>query len=298
MRINKVIFKNLTLTFFFSIVCFNLFSQSLNKVDSCLLQLSKKKYVSSDEIIKHVNDFFLNDRDRYEIYFKWIATNLKYNEYVSIKEPDRIFKQKTASCQGYSALLKYFCDKSAIECVIIDGYSKGDTKDINNIPSPNHTWNAVKIEHKWYLSDVTFASLKGNKGKVIYEFDENYFLCSPPNFILEHFPKENKYQFLPKFVKKNTFLKWPFFYSKYFTNNFTINTKRLRGIVRRKVLLEFLNFQGDEKLFILTDGIDTFPIKVINKNGKIVLNINAIKTNEKKLTLYYNEQAIMGFKKL
>ena len=53
-------------------------------------------------------------------------------------------------CQGYAYALKYLCDRTNIECVVVSGtlYQTYDS------PGP-HAWNAIKLDDSWYGVDVT-----------------------------------------------------------------------------------------------------------------------------------------------
>jgi transglutaminase/protease-like cytokinesis protein 3 len=48
-----------------------------------------------------------------------------------------------------------------------------------------HAWNAVCIDRKWYLIDVTWG--------------ERFYLKSPAYFYSDHFPKQNRWTLFPEF---------------------------------------------------------------------------------------------------
>ena len=45
-----------------------------------------------------------------------------------------------------------------IECVIIDGYGKTAQNPIDTHSTPNHSWNAVKLNGDWFLCDATWSA--------------------------------------------------------------------------------------------------------------------------------------------
>lgn len=292
---------NKLLTKYIILVCFtysiHAFSQNYNKADTFCFQISKNKYNFPEDIVKEVEQKFSNPHDKYRVYFRWICENLKYNKNLNLLDANRVFKTKNAACGGYASLLKYFCDKSGIECITIDGYAKSEIRDIDNIKKPNHTWNAIKLNDKWYLSDATFASLNVIEGKNIYKFDETFFLSDPSYFILNHLPKDGKYQFLTKKIKRSTFLKWPMFYSDFYKSNLKIDTKSLNGVIKNELKLNFLNFESDEKKFFLTDLQQNFNPTMIHINNDLKLSYKLPETSQKEIDLYYNNKAIMGFRK-
>ncbi len=55
--------------------------------------------------------------------------------------------QGNVQCAGYAKAMKYLCDKSGINCMVITGNNeKGDT----------HAWNIVDVDGSWYNLDVTW----------------------------------------------------------------------------------------------------------------------------------------------
>lgn len=55
--------------------------------------------------------------------------------------------QGNVQCAGYAKAMKYLCDKSGINCMVITGNNKkGDT----------HAWNIVDVNGEWYNLDVTW----------------------------------------------------------------------------------------------------------------------------------------------
>jgi len=90
------------------------------------------------------------------------------------------------------------------------------------------SWTAILINGSWYLADVHWCSksvtgvdpgdwelvddngkaardVSKPKTKVIYQYDEFYFLTNPEQFIYSHFPKETKWQLLARPVSLEEF---------------------------------------------------------------------------------------------
>jgi len=117
--------------------------------------------------------------------FKWMDYNLKY-DYDGLRtgnltlNPNQILIKKVTICQGYADLFSAMCDAVGIKNEIIIGEAKVSP---NNFGS--HAWNAVCIDKKWYLIDVTWG--------------ERYFLKSPKYFFYDHFPTINRWTLLPEF---------------------------------------------------------------------------------------------------
>ena len=54
-------------------------------------------------------------------------------------------------CEAYARALKVLCDRSNIDCVLVDGTAGGG----------GHMWNYVKLNDEWYGVDVTWNDPKG-----------------------------------------------------------------------------------------------------------------------------------------
>lgn len=93
----------------------------------------------------------------------WIIDNISYdwdsyNDFYLKSKPmpdkcynvDIIVKTKLAVCGGYANFFKELCRLSNIKAEYIVGYVQSDTEII-------HAWNAVKVNGRWYLLDLTWA---------------------------------------------------------------------------------------------------------------------------------------------
>ncbi|MBX2893897.1 MAG: hypothetical protein KF763_00530 [Cyclobacteriaceae bacterium] len=81
-----------------------------------------------------------------------------------------------------------------IECVIVDGYGRTLGSKLKK-GFPNHNWNAVKLNEKWYLCDPTWASgkISAENKQFVARFNDFYFLTEPSVFGRNHFPLEPKW---------------------------------------------------------------------------------------------------------
>ena len=134
----------------------------------------------------------------------------------------KLIEDKRTICTGYAYLLKAMSDLANINCVIVDGYARTSTIDVSNLTMPNHNWNAVQLNGKWYLCDPTWASGTPNPDTFRFEFNYNdgFFLANPELFALNHYPLLSKWFLLeereqPTFKE---FLEAPVFYGKTYSN--------------------------------------------------------------------------------
>ena len=96
--------------------------------------------------------------------------------------------KKTAVCEGYAKAYKYLLNSAGIECEILQGTANNSSGN-----TESHAWNAVYLDNKWYLVDVTWDDpiiigggilTKGNRYK--------YFLKGSDTFKADH---REEYQF-------------------------------------------------------------------------------------------------------
>lgn len=145
-----------------------------------------------------------NDVEKVRSFYVWIAENISYDVQAFLKgvlkqySPEEVLQKRKAVCQGYSGLFKALCEEAGIPCELIPGYSKGygyvPKKSFTN---SDHAWNAVYLNNKWHLLDVTWGAGGINeKQKFVKEFNEAYFLTDPASFVFKHMPLDPIWQLL------------------------------------------------------------------------------------------------------
>jgi len=138
--------------------------------------------------------------DEHRLKFKNDSTAfLKWNYEFKKLAFKKLLKQKKTMCTGYAYLIKELCYLAQIECVIVDGYGRSVRSNIKELEMANHSWNAVKLNTKWYLCDATWSSGYMNAYSIfIQDYNEGYFLTTPSLFGKNHFPLEKKWCFYGK----------------------------------------------------------------------------------------------------
>lgn len=123
-----------------------------------------------------------SDLKRFLKVYEVIGKKLSYRRNSTFKEA---INQRTASCQGYSELLKLALNNMGIECNVISGtYKKRGNPEFDG-----HYWNQVRIEKVWYNCDLTWDSPKIKTGERIRYClkDDDFFKKDA-----EHVPLRNK----------------------------------------------------------------------------------------------------------
>lgn len=101
--------------------------------------------------------------------------NQKFSQQVFL----RLRQQRKTVCTGYAYLIQELSRHAGLRSVIIHGY--GRTGLTPQAREPNHSWNAVELNGRWYLCDATWGSgaVDPRTGIFIPMFDDHYFLCDP-----------------------------------------------------------------------------------------------------------------------
>ncbi|NQY00008.1 MAG: hypothetical protein HRT70_02540 [Flavobacteriaceae bacterium] len=122
----------------------------------------------------------------------------KWNRYILKKNLSKLLKKKKTICTGYAYLLKEMCAHINLQCKIIDGFGRTAGLNTQQLAQPNHSWNAVLLNNKWYVCDPTWASgiTNPNTHKLDVELQKGYFLTQPELFIKNHFPENLKWTLL------------------------------------------------------------------------------------------------------
>ncbi|MEW5676736.1 transglutaminase domain-containing protein [Flavobacterium enshiense] len=122
---------------------------------------------------------------------------IEWNRQFGKKALKELLKYKKTTCSGYAYLLKELCFFANIECKIINGYGRTIDENVESLDLANHSWNAVKLDNKWYLCDATWASgYSDSKSNFIKEYNNGYFLSDPNLFAKNHIPFEKKWLLL------------------------------------------------------------------------------------------------------
>ena len=122
----------------------------------------------------------------------------QWNNHFKKEVFNKLLHKKKTLCTGYAYLLKELSNLAGIESEIIYGY--GTTRiiksDFQNMP--NHSWNVVKLNGKWYLCDATWSSGFTDMSTFLFEFnfDNAFFLMEPTEFVKSHRPIEEKWTLL------------------------------------------------------------------------------------------------------
>lgn len=260
-----VLSKRLSICLAFVFVCFHLARGQRDKVDeviridNVIFTLGKTANLTLDSVVKFVNHTYTTQPDKVRAYYAFISQTISYDmqrlDELKVmaggaleghfrsgvsQNPEEVFKNKKAVCEGISKLMVYCCRKSGIPCEMVSGYSKLDGEVVTGIL---HAWNAVKIDSSWQLIDITWSNGYVNHNNVfVRKLSDRYYLTSPAKFIEEHLPMDAMWQLSAKPVTKNYFFNRDSSAGKYYAENFNYNDSISKFLSRPKSEREFYEF--------------------------------------------------------
>jgi hypothetical protein len=190
----------------------------------------------------------------------WICDNIAYdtNIYFSGKFTPQdyisVLKKQLAVCSGYTNLFNQMCKLAGIESIGINGYSKGFgyTGKIGNYI--DHSWNAININNKWHLIDVTWDAGYVDHKIFIKEYSTEWLFLDSRPFLYSHLPEEDAYQYYAPVLTADDFIREPYIAGIFFQYGFSINGNKP----------EYNN---------VIDGTFTFDIGLSNANAIILTTL-------------------------
>ncbi len=206
---------------------------------------------------------------------------MKWNEEYKKKVFTKLLKHNKTMCTGYAYLIKELSFLADIECKIIDGYGRTFNSNIDTLETPNHSWNAVKLNNQWYLCDATWSSGYMNENAVfVKDYNDGYFLTEPILFAENHYPLQKKW-LLNKVTTNTTFLNSPLIYGEAFKY-------KISSLKPSKMNLEVLN---NKEVSFQFKALKNTPV------NKVAL-ITFLGDKEKKFHIYNikKENGIITFK--
>ncbi len=185
----------------------NLRTFDYSKADSIAIHFPKDKFKTYKDFVKTLTVQLNTDQEKFRAIYRWIAENISYSYSNMSIGADKAVTKKKAVCAGYSNLLMEMCNSVGLGCNMISGWAKNDQSCLGD-KEPNHAWNEVKLNGKWYLTDVTWGSGVYDKKKRKYykQFDTAYFLPTPEFFAMQHYPMDQTKTMLANKVNKSKFL--------------------------------------------------------------------------------------------
>ena len=222
---------------------------------------------------------------------------VKWNKEYKKKVFKKLLKYKKTMCTGYAYLIKELAFLADIECKIIDGYGRTFDANVEMLETANHSWNAVKLNNKWYLCDATWSSGYIDENYTfVNNYNDGYFLTDPILFAKNHYPLQKKW-LLNSVTTNITFIESPLIYGetfKYKIINLTPLKMNIEVQKNKEVLFKFkaLKNISVKKVSLVYFLIDKeFHFKIYNiKNEKGIIKFK----NKFRKEGFYNAHLKIG----
>ena len=235
---------------------------SFQKADSIALAYKYEKLYNIPELSLKLTSQLPTDVEKFRAIYKWVCENIAndYSQYFkntrkryhykedSIKLKDwndqyrkiafkKLLNENKATCTGYAYLVKELSKHADLQCEIVNGYARTSNTDVDKIIAPNHSWNAIKLNGKWYLCDPTWASgiQDPERLRFVFKYNDGLFLTSPEIFAINHHPVDEKWLLLKDNPSFETFIEAPILYGEAYTYLNGHNTpKQMHNQVQKK----------------------------------------------------------------
>ncbi|MEQ3664092.1 MULTISPECIES: transglutaminase domain-containing protein [unclassified Olleya] len=204
---------------------------------------------------------------------------VNWNNSYKNKAIKKLLKQNKTMCTGYAYLIKELCFLANIECKIINGYGRSTTTNVDTLQLVNHSWNAVKLNDKWYLCDATWSSGYFINDVFIKDYNLGYFLTEPILFAKNHYPINKKW-LLDSTLIASDYQAYPMVYGKTFTHQIIpIYPSNLNTTIKRN---DVINFS-----FKMPDVINIKDVTLIEYSGfnEITRDLEYTKQDNGQITL-------------
>ncbi|WP_299102136.1 transglutaminase domain-containing protein [uncultured Winogradskyella sp.] len=193
------------------------------KADSIALSYTNEGLYNLPKLAFQLTNDLDTDAEKFRSIYFWVCHNISNNyslylrnkhqrhrlknDSIKLKNWNDNFKKKlfkkllkhnTTICTGYAYLVRELANLANIKCNIIQGYGRVSTTNIETLDLPNHSWNAVKLNDKWYLCDPTWASGIPNPktNSFSFQYNNGFFLAEPKLFAVNHFPVDEKWSLI------------------------------------------------------------------------------------------------------
>ncbi|MEM9679911.1 MAG: transglutaminase domain-containing protein [Bacteroidota bacterium] len=194
----------------------------------------------------------------------------KWNEELNVILFENLLERQKTICTGYAYVIKQLSKFAGIRCRIIDGFARASTLSVDELMIPNHSWNAIFLDGKWYLCDATWASgvAHPKSGRFKFEFNDGFFLTEPELFIKNHYPVDVKWTLLSDNIPSlEDFMEGPLIYNKAYkiiARHDAPERMHNTVITNQKITFKYQlqeNIDIEEVTLLIDNGIESNSVK-------------------------------------
>ncbi|MFT3824535.1 MAG: transglutaminase domain-containing protein [Chitinophagaceae bacterium] len=226
-----------------------------------------------DLLIKKIRLEFTEPALRVRACYAWVTGHINYATTVAYDKGliDSVLKYKETDCEGYTVLFQYMCKQLDISCAIITGFGRtADSTlymDTGNVPT-DHGWCAVRVDGRWHLIDITWASgfSDGKTNRFIRNRNDWYYFTPPEKFIYDHLPKDTIWQLLLPAMTAEAFFNQPLQNYRFTEGNVKAVSPATAVIYRKQGDTICFRFHSD--LFVNTINLSS-DAKPVHTRGRL-----------------------------
>jgi len=130
--------------------------------------------------------------------------------------------------------------------VVGDARTRAEEKE-ESVDGRSHAWNAVKLDGRWYLLDVTWDAGTVKDGSDHFErrFGTDYFLTPPEVMGVDHFPEDSAWQLREAPLSRGEFMRQPMLKAGFFAAGLKLRSPdRSQVTVEHELRVEIENPRG------------------------------------------------------
>lgn len=214
-------YRSFTLALLLSLAAFQLHAVALDTTVG--IKAPKEETKNYTRLTHYLCDPLGSEEQKVFAIYNWITHNIAYDakslQKGSLKQEtaEKVLKRKKGVCEGYARLFVTMCREAGIPAVKVDGYAKDwNFDDGDKLYIPRHCWNAVLLNNKWQLVDVTWGAgglsqkpgwlrsqlnkttknkiHSSSKLKFSFHYDPQYCLQPADSFRIKHLPADPLWQ--------------------------------------------------------------------------------------------------------
>ncbi len=218
-------------------------------------------------------------RDRFKKEGKKGYTKYQYRNEAEKKQKEKehqdglvkkVLKRKKGVCQDYALLYRSMCEEAGLECQFVTGFGRFSPNNIGKEhKGSNHAWNAVKIDGKWELMDVTWSTGMGADE----DYGNGFFMVKPEAFIMSHRPDDDQWQLLekPLSIKEFADQAFPYFgFIKYNARSFEPSSGKV--LSKGKVTID-LDIEPGQQLYLIRKKTP-LKLKAVQEGTKYTFDLS------------------------
>lgn len=182
-------------------------ARSYANVDQYAQQLGPMNTMNLARIADTLTQPFSSKTQKARAIYSWIIENIaidpkntKTND-PSKSTPLKVITTRQANAKGFANLFQEMCSQADIRCIVVEGFTRNHTEEIENAPDEaNHAWNVVQLgksETEWFYVDACKGSGILDKRQTTFTKQTTYSYFFPSNtlFNLDHYPSNKAWQF-------------------------------------------------------------------------------------------------------